>query len=281
MENAEKRKRKMFADTTSNHPVEDKHAARPAAITMNTPALQEAVAEKVQSVRQRIAHAAAKAGRDASEVRLVAVSKYSTAGDGMIEALLAAGCCDLGESRPQQLAEKAAFYSGTPACWHLIGSLQRNKVRRILPLTRLIHSLDSLKLAEAVDRIAEEENLTRPDALPPVRCLLEVDVSGDENKHGFAADELPAALEMLAGMKHLAVEGLMCMSGLDAADDETRRQFASLRRLAEDLKHRGLPESVRLGELSMGMSDDFEIAIEEGATLVRVGSLLYPSTSPI
>ncbi len=236
---------------------------------------QKIVAEKVDAVRQRMAQAAMRSGRIASDVRLVAVSKYATAGDGMIEALLAAGCLDLGEARPQLLLEKAEIYTQTPIRWHLIGSLQRNKIRKILPHTRLIHSVDSLKLAEAIHRIVDEENAAQPDRLSAIHCLLEVDVSGDVNKHGFEAMELPGAVDALAGMPNLVVDGLMCMSGLDANADETRRQFAMLRKCAEKLRMNGLPENVPLRELSMGMSDDFEIAVEEGATIVRVGSLLY------
>ena len=142
----------------------------------------------------------------------------------------------------------------------MIGTLQRNKVRKILPFVSRIHSIDSVTLAEAVDRIAEEENLL------PVNVLVEVAVSGEETKHGFTPTEIPAVLEKLFRLKNISVKGLMCMAGLHADDAETRRQFETVRQLAEPFS---------LAELSMGMSDDFEIAVEEGATLVRVGSLLY------
>lgn len=235
--------------------------------------MKKRIAQNVQNVRQRIAEAAQRAGRDESEVTLVAVSKYASLESGVIEALLEAGCTDLGESRPQSLLKKAEHFAAGQSHahgirWHLIGSLQRNKIRKILPHLTLIHSIDSLRLAEAVDRIAEEERQSS------VNILLEVAISDDETKHGFKPDEIPAALEELSQRKRLAVKGLMCMAGLRANADETRRQFAVVRHLADSLQKAGLPENMSLAELSMGMSDDFELAVEEGATLVRVGSLL-------
>ncbi len=131
----------------------------------------------------------------------------------------------------------------------------------VIGIGTLIHSIDSVRLAEAVNRVAEEEHV------PRVNVLLEVAVSGDATKHGFEPDELPAALDAICRLKHVVVKGLMCMAGLDADEREIRRQFSSVRQLADTL---------RLPELSMGMSDDFDIAVEEGATLVRVGSRLYP-----
>lgn len=232
------------------------------------------VTENVRQVREQIDAAVRRSGRTGDSVRLVAVSKYARIGDGMVEAFLAAGCRELGEARPQLLVEKAEYYGaisdGNPIYWHLIGSLQRNKVRKTISDTALIHSLDSLRLAEAVDRIAGEENLSMP-----VRCLLEIAISGDETKQGFEPEDVLAVVDNLGKLKNLRIDGLMCMSGLDSSDDETRRQFESVRRLSETLQERGLPPNVSMDELSMGMSDDFEIAVEEGATIVRVGSRLY------
>lgn len=218
------------------------------------------IAANVREVRDRIAEAAKKSGRSADDVTLVAVTKYATVDDGMIEAFWKAGCPDFGESRPQSLFEKAEYFDTLPVRWHMIGSLQRNKVRKILPVVSLIHSLDSVALAEAIDRIAEEENL------PPVEVLVEIAISGEETKHGFTPTEIPAALDELFRLKNISVKGFMCMAGLHADEAETRRQFETVRRLAE---------SFSFDQLSMGMSDDFEIAVEEGATIVRVGSLLY------
>ena len=230
---------------------------------------QHRIAENVGGVRRRMELSAIKSGRTSNDVQLIAVSKYAALGDGTVEALLAAGCTDLGEARPQHLLEKAEYYVNTPVQWHLIGSLQRNKVRKILPVTALIHSLDSPRLAEAIDRIAEEEQL------PPVRCLLEVAISQDVSKHGVLPEEVPKVLEQMGAFKNIMVEGLMGMAGLESDAAQIRREFELLRKTAESARNRGLPPNVSLSELSMGMSDDFEIAIEEGATLVRIGSILY------
>jgi len=227
------------------------------------------IADNVQAVRQRIDLAAAKSGRTGNDVRLIAVSKYAAPGDGMVEALLAAGCGDLGEARPQQLLAKAELYAAMPIRWHLIGSLQRNKVRKILPITTLIHSLDSLRLAEAIHRIAEEE------ALPPVRCLLEVAISQDATKQGVEPEQVVEVLDQMGMYPNIVVCGLMGMAGLESDESQIKREFERLRKTAESAWERGLPPNVSLSELSMGMSGDFEIAIEEGATLVRIGSMLY------
>lgn len=231
--------------------------------------VNERIDSNIREVRHRLDDAAAKSGRSGAEVKLVAVTKYASSGDAIHTALLGAGCNDWGESLPQRLEEKAVFYADRPVRWHLIGSLQRNKIRKILPVTALIHSVDSLKLAQAINRIAEEEEI------PTVPCLLEVHVSGESTKHGFDSDDFPAVLDALAELPRLAVNGLMAMAGLDANESEIHRQFESVHRLSVSLQERGLPENVHLQELSMGMSGDFEIAVEEGATLVRIGSLLY------
>ena len=258
---------------------------------MSPTELQLQIAANVATVRQRIRQATIRAGRSETDVKLIAVTKYASTTDGVVEALLASRCSDLGEARPQTLQEKAEHFvgrfappppplsegvgTGEAIRWHLIGPLQRNKVRKILPLVSLIHSVDSVRLAEAVNRIAAELSEETGTLVRPC-CLLEVAVSNDAAKHGFDADELPAVLDQLAAMRYVSFHGLMGMAGLEADDAETRRQFAALRRLAEFLRERGTPDNVSLSELSMGMSGDFEIAIEEGATLVRIGSLLYP-----
>ena len=227
------------------------------------------IAVNVQEVRQRIDQAALKSGRTGNDVRLIAVSKYADPGDGVVEALLAAGCNELGEARPQRLLEKAEFYAELPVRWHLIGALQRNKVRKILSVTTLIHSLDSLRLAEAIDRIAEEEQL------PPIHCLLEVAISQDTDKQGIEPENVLDVLEAIGKYPNITVRGLMGMAGLESDESQIHREFELLRKTAESVRDRGLPPNVVLSELSMGMSDDFEIAIAEGATMVRIGSVLY------
>ncbi len=241
---------------------------------MNKTESSRSIASKVAEVRERIREATLRTGRPPDAVRLIAVSKYASADDGVIGALHAAGCRDLGESRPQLLLEKAERFADSDIRWHMIGTLQRNKIRKILPYVTLIHSVDSVRLAEAIDRIAAEfaEETVKPFT---VHGLLEVAISHDAAKHGFEPKELAAALDELSQLKHFVVDGLMGMSGLESTDDDRRRQFETLRNLSEVLRKNGTPENVRLSELSMGMSDDFEIAVESGATLVRVGSLLF------
>ena len=231
--------------------------------------LSHRIVANVQEVKQRIDAAAIKSGRTGNDVRLVAVSKYADLGDGVVEALLAAGCYELGEARPQRLLEKAEYYAEMPVQWHLIGTLQRNKVRKILPVTTLIHSLDSLRLAETIDRVAGEERL------PPIPCLLEIAISQDAEKHGIEPENVLEVLDTIGAYKNIAVLGLMGMAGLESNEGQIRREFESLRKTAEMATQRGVPANVSLSGLSMGMSSDFEIAIEEGATLVRIGSILY------
>jgi pyridoxal phosphate enzyme (YggS family) len=224
------------------------------------------LSENLARVRQRIAEAARRSGRAAAEIKLVAVTKYVAA--EVAGQLVAAGCRELGEARPQELWRKAEALSQEAVEWHLIGHLQRNKITRTLPLVRLIHSGDSLRLIEAID--AEAARM----GLPPVPLLLEVNVSGDATKHGFDPDELPPLGERLAGMKSIKIRGLMCMAGREGSLDDARRDFENLRLLRDRLRSTW-PDELVLDELSMGMSGDFEVAIEEGATLVRIGSLLF------
>ncbi len=220
------------------------------------------IAENVARVREQIADAAGRSGRTADRITLVAVTKYVSA--DMVRPLAAAGCADLGESRPQQLWEKAAALADLPVRWHMIGHLQRNKIRRTLPLAAMIHSIDSVRLLSAI----EEEQA------PPVPVLLEVNISGEEAKHGFQPEAIEPLLAELAAYRRVAVRGLMCMAGLEGGLDAARRDFAALRALRDRLRPR-CPPGMAMDELSMGMSGDFEAAIEEGATLVRIGSALF------
>lgn len=223
------------------------------------------IAENVAQVRRRIADAAAASGRNADEITLVAVTKY--VGEAEIRALAETGCNLLGENRPQQLCEKARAVGDVPIRWHMIGHLQRNKVRRTLPLVEMVQSADSLRLIEAINRIAGE--LSRP-----MPILLEVNVSGEAAKHGLELDGVGPFLEELSRYRHVEVRGLMCMASFTGGLEAARREFAALRQLRDRL--RGCcPPDVCLEELSMGMSGDYEVAIREGATIVRIGSALY------
>jgi len=223
------------------------------------------IAENLADVRRRIADAAARSGRTAAEVTLVGVTKYVTA--DAIRELVDAGCAELGESRPQQLWDKSAALADLPIRWHMIGHLQRNKVQRTVPVVEMIQSVDSPRLVRAIDTAAVE--LVRRVAI-----LIEVNVSGEEAKHGFAPQRVEPFLEEAATCKNVAVRGLMCMAGFDSGADAARRDFAALRQLRDRLQ-RNCPEDIALSELSMGMSGDYEVAIEEGATIVRVGSALF------
>jgi len=223
------------------------------------------IAENFARVRQRIHQACESASRAAEDVQLVAVSKYVDA--QITAALLAAGCTTLGESRPQQLWEKAVQPELAEASWHMIGHLQRNKVQRTLPLVDLIHSVDSKRLLQAINNTATEQNRR-------VRVLLEVNCSGDEAKHGLTPGGLKALLPLLPTFPQVEVCGLMTMAAREGGLAIAAQNFSALRKLRDEVTP-DCPPEVKLSELSMGMSHDFEAAIREGATLVRIGSLLF------
>lgn len=225
----------------------------------------EQVAANVAEIRQRISAAARRSRRPPEEVRLVAVTKY--AGQQATRWLWEAGCHDLGESRPQQLVAKMQTLADLPVRWHLIGHLQRNKARKVVGSAHLIHSIDSLRLLDAIESLARQLQ-----AAPQV--LLEVNISEDEAKHGFRAAEMPELLQALSGrLQRTHVAGLMGMAGLTSDHAQAAREFQQLRELRDSLRSH-CPAGVDLDELSMGMSRDFEAAVEQGATLVRVGSAL-------
>ncbi len=227
--------------------------------------IQQRIADNVSRLRERIARAAERSGRTTDKVAMVAVTKYVQLPE--VRALVQAGCHELGESRPQELWHKAEEVQDPDIQWHLVGHLQRNKIRRTLSLVSLIHSIDSQRLLEALDREAAEQQRI-------AEILLEVNVSAEEAKHGFAPDELGGVLETLPGLSHLRVRGLMCMARLEEGPSAARGDFAPLRELRDQWRGR-LKEGVSLDELSMGMSGDFEAAIEEGATIVRIGTMLF------
>ncbi|REJ96534.1 MAG: YggS family pyridoxal phosphate-dependent enzyme [Planctomycetota bacterium] len=223
------------------------------------------VERNLAAVHDAMATAAAQAGRSPDDVRLVAVTKYVDT--DVVRDLVAAGCRSLGESRPQALWEKADALADLDVEWHLVGHLQRNKVRRTLPAVQLTHSVDSTRLLQEMDR--EAVNLPRP-----ANVLLEVNISGDAEKHGFAPANVREVVERAGKYPHVQVCGLMTMAHREGGAEVARRDFAALRRLRDELVDRA-PPNVRLDELSMGMSNDYPQAILEGATLIRVGRALY------
>jgi PLP dependent protein len=229
------------------------------------------IAANVSTIRDRIAAACRLAGREPAEVRLVAVTKYVSA--EVTRLVREAGLVDLAESRPQAIWAKAeALAAGAPAArWHLIGHLQRNKVRRTIPLLSLLESLDSLRLLEA---IAVEADRDWP-AGRRLDVLVEVNLTDDPGRSGAAWEAVPELVRAAAAAGRLRLRGLMGMAGRpDAAAADARRDFARLRGLRDDLAAT-LPDPGMLAELSMGMSGDFEAAILEGATIVRIGSALF------
>ncbi len=219
------------------------------------------LAERLAAVRERIAGACRRAGRDPAGVTLVGVTKSVSPDVAALAVDL--GLTDLGENRPQELWKKAAAVPATR--WHLIGHLQRNKLERTAPLVVLIHSVDSDRLLEALDAFGRQHGR-------PVPVLLQVNCSREPTKGGFDPATLPALADDLVSRGGLDVRGLMTMAAYSEDPEDARPTFAELRRLRDDLRGRtGLP----LPELSMGMSGDFEVGIEEGATLVRIGTTLF------
>ena len=232
---------------------------------MNNEQKTEIFRQNLAAVQARIAAAASAAGRSPDSVTLVAVTKYV---DAEITSLLVdAGAQVLGENRPQVLDEKFTALSGLSIDWHLIGHLQTNKVKKVVGQAALIHSVDSVRLIDAIEKHSVAQEIQS-------RVLLEVNVSGESAKHGIAPDELSGMLDHCRNLSAVKVDGLMCMAGLGGDTSETRSQFALLRQLRDDHQNDDSPK-ISLTELSMGMSGDFEMAIEEGASLVRVGSTLF------
>jgi pyridoxal phosphate enzyme (YggS family) len=218
--------------------------------------------ERLDAVRLRIAAAAARVGRDAAAVRIVAVTKgHSLA---VAREAAGAGLLDLGENRVQEAVAKMDAWSGAPVRWHLIGHLQRNKVKHAVGRFVLIHSLDSARLADAVEAEAAARGLVQD-------VLVEVNVAGEAQKTGCPPADVPALAAHASRLPHLRLRGLMTMAPFTDDAAVQRAAFAGLRQLRSRLTADGY----RLDELSMGMTNDFEAAVEEGATLVRLGTALF------
>ncbi len=216
----------------------------------------ETLRRNLTAVRERIERAAGRAGRRPEDVLLIGVSK--TVPSDRVRLGVEAGLAALGENRVQEAKEKIKVL-GRPVPWHLIGHLQTNKVRDALELFDVIHSLDRVELAQEIERRAATRGRV-------VETLLEVNVADEPSKSGFAPDALEAALQTIGGLTHVRVRGLMAIPPIVERAEDARPWFQALRRLAE--RH-------GLKELSMGMSADFEVAVEEGATMVRVGTAIF------
>ena len=224
------------------------------------------IAENLERVREQIAHAAAKIGRAPNEVELVAITKTHAA--EKVREAIQAGQSLFGESRVQEARAKIPELPSAIR-WHFVGHLQKNKIRHALPLFEMIHSVDSLALAQEMNRIAEEEGM-RP------RVLLEINVAGEGSKFGFAPDKLREQMEALLALPRLSVLGLMTIPPLGEEPEASRKYFVQLRELRDRLQ---TEFRVDLAQLSMGMTQDYAVAVEEGATLVRVGTAIFGERS--
>ena len=220
------------------------------------------IAENLERVREQIAQSAAKTGRTADDIELVAITK--THPPEKVREAVEAGQTLFGESRVQEARDKIPELPSNLR-WHFVGHLQKNKIRHALPLFELFHSVDSLALAQEMDRIAADEGM-HP------RVLLEVNVAGEGSKFGFAPDKLREQMEALIALQRLSILGLMTIPPLAEEAEASRRYFVQLRELHDRLQ---TEFHVDLPQLSMGMTQDFPIAVEEGATLVRVGTAIF------
>lgn len=217
------------------------------------------VAENLDVVRERVVRAAEMSGREASDIKLVAVSKMHPV--EMLREAIAAGATVLGENKVQEAEDKITALGRGAAEWHLIGHLQSNKARKAVELFDIIHSVDSLELAERLERICEEEGR---GSLP---ILVQVDLAGEETKSGVSESDLTPLVGYLKTCRRLSFDGLMVLPPFFDDPEATRPYFQRLRKLRDEI--------IPGGELSMGMSHDFEVAIEEGATIVRVGTAIF------
>ncbi|CYX40970.1 YggS family pyridoxal phosphate-dependent enzyme [Streptococcus suis] len=209
-----------------------------------------------------VAKAAEKAGRPSESVKVIAVTKYVDS--SIANQLVNTGITHIGENRVDQFLEKYNALADKQLTWHLIGTLQRRKVKDIIPFVDYFHALDSVKLAQEIDKRATKI----------VKCFLQVNVSGEETKHGFAVSEIDAALAEISLLENIELVGLMTMAPIDATDDELDEIFSKMQEIQEELATRNLPR-MPFTELSMGMSGDFERAIAHGATYVRIGSAFF------
>jgi len=226
---------------------------------------RDEIATSLSAVRQRLARALERAGRLPSSARLVAISKTRPAGD--VRAAFDAGQFEFGENRVQEALEKIAATSDIPITWHLVGHLQSNKARKAAASFACIHSIDSAEVLKRVDAAAEEAGRR-------TELLVQVDLAGEATKHGAPAESWLSLFEAAADCRAARVTGLMLLPPFTPDPEDARPYFRRLRALRDELAGRGVPSEM-LRELSMGMSHDFEVAVEEGATIIRVGTAIF------
>jgi pyridoxal phosphate enzyme (YggS family) len=224
------------------------------------------IRERLQQVTARLDAAARAAGRDPKEVSLIAVSK--THPPELVREAIKAGVTDLGENRVQEGESKILQVGRERAKWHLIGHLQANKARKAVQLFDMVQSLDSASLARRLNRLCEEEERDH------LRVLIQVDLGNEETKTGTSIEKLPELVRTLAACERLRLEGLMTLPPFIADPEEVRPYFRRLREMRDELQEQNA-FGEKVGELSMGMSHDFEAAIREGATMVRVGTAIF------
>ena len=222
------------------------------------------VRESIQIVQYRIASAAQRVGRDASSIELVAISKTKPL--SLIVEAIDAGVTDIGESRVQEATSKHSQVN-RPVKWHLVGHLQTNKVKQALQMFDLIHSVDSLRLLAEINRRSCQ--LSRQ-----TDALVEVNTSGEESKYGLQPNKVPSFMESALEYTHVRIKGLMTVGKFVPNPDEVRPSFTLLRKIKEAIDSQGYP-NIQMKYLSMGMTNDFEVAIEEGANMVRIGSAIF------
>lgn len=222
------------------------------------------IRKNIGTVKKHMEAACEKCGRDAGEVRLIAVSKTKPL--SALQEAYTYGCRDFGENKVQELVEK---YEALPKDirWHMIGHLQRNKVKYLVDKVFLIHSVDSLRLAQEIEKEAAKLEKT-------VNILIEVNVAKEESKYGVTAEETPALVTEIAKMPHIRVKGLMTIAPYVEDAEENRQYFEKLKKIYVDIIHKNI-DNVFMEELSMGMTGDYEVAITEGATYIRVGTGIF------
>ncbi len=222
------------------------------------------IEDNLREVSDRIGAACERAGRSREDVTLVAVSKTKPV--SMLMEAYAAGVRDFGENRVQEILEKAPLLPDDIR-WHMIGHLQTNKVRQVIDRVVLIHSVDSVALARQIEKEAAKRDLV-------VHILLEVNVAGEESNFGFSVDEAAEAAVQIAGFAHVRIDGLMTIAPFVENSEENRDVFQKLFQLSVDIKRKNI-DNVKMDVLSMGMTGDFETAVEEGASVIRVGAGIF------